>query len=369
MDLATKEFYQQHIDQYLLDNLTEQPHSVSGLANGRVEQFHNHLCAEYPNRKHDHFQSLLLVYSGLAMGATFDQLIHVGAALKLAQIYTDIRKDTFMENPWRNGRPSLPIKYGCPLAINAGDSLLLTIWRLLFDKESKIGKEKTLDLVDEFSCMLFKNSVAKLSSLAPEKRESLKNTHYEVDYSISWPYFAAPLRLAAIVAREKTDRITRVFPVFNEMCTYLGRAFQLAVESKCVIRAINGSSSEPCIGILDRSIFFGAMLDRITEKQKQEMQKTLAKAPSKRQEPELRKLYQTIKSTGGFEIALRTFESWTNRAFCEFESCEFFTDQKATQELHKILKEILLSECLFKIRGDEYKTSGSIKCFGFCLIK
>ena len=338
MDFATREHYQTQIDRYLLENLIEQ-RPVYGVA----EQ----LAEANIKPQNDHIQPLLLIYAGLAMGATFDHLIHVAAALVLARKYADIRKDVFITKAKRGERSPLLIKDGCPLLTNAGDTLLYSIWRVLFDQEFKIGKEKTADLVDEFLCMLFKNRVAKMSCFSPAKRASLKRTQYGVDDSACWSFFATPIRLAAIVAVEKDERIQCVFPVFDEICRDLGRAFQLATESKCLIRLIYGSLTKESSVCLDHSLFFGALLDRITEEQKRDIQKIVTKAPQKCQDRELRRLYQTVKSSGGFEMALRTFDSWSRHALCELDASEFFTHRRVLLELQKLLKEILLTTSAF----------------------
>ncbi len=338
MDFATREHYQKKIDQYLLENLIEKP-PVQGLAEPLAEAS--------IKSQNDYIQPLLLFYAGLAMGATSDHLIHVAAALVLARKYADIRKDVFVTKAIRGERSSLIIKDGCPLLTNAGDTLLYSIWRVLFDQEFKIGKEDTLDLVDEFSCMLFKNRVSKMSCFSHAKRDSLKDTLYGVDDSAYWTYLATPMRLAAIVSKEKHERIQRIFPVLDEICRDLGRAFQLATESKHLIRLIHGSLTEESTVCFDRSLFFCALLDRITEKQKNEIRKIVTKAPQKCQDRELRRLYQTIKSSGGFELALRTFDSWTHHALYELDASEFVTDRRALQELQKLLKEILLTKSAF----------------------
>lgn len=116
------------IQQYLLDALPK-PEAAK-----RPElALYARLLRDYPERGGKMLRGMLLVYSGLAYGGDFKQLLPIAAALELFQNWALIHDDIEDASDERRGKPALHKLYGVPLALNVGDALHAKQWALLIE--------------------------------------------------------------------------------------------------------------------------------------------------------------------------------------------------------------------------------------------
>ncbi|WP_038031961.1 polyprenyl synthetase family protein [Thermus sp. NMX2.A1] len=181
------------------------------------------LLQEYPSRGGKMLRGLLVVYAGLAHGATLEASLWAGTALELFQNWVLVHDDIEDASEERRGRPALHRLYPMPLALNAGDTLHGEMWGLLIRglNEGLFGPE----VLAEFHQVVHRTAYGQhldllwtLSGrldLAPE--DYLRMVAHKAAYYTA----VAPLRLGALLSGETPPAL------YEEAGLKLGIAFQI----------------------------------------------------------------------------------------------------------------------------------------------
>ena len=175
---------------------------------------------EYPERKGKYLRPTLVLLTAEALGAKTSQAIKTAAAMQLSEDWILIHDDIEDNSEKRRGELTLHRIYGHELAINAGDSLHIIMWKILNDQRSKAVRE-------EFYKMLLRTALGQgvEQIWTNRKNRAITNDKYFfiADSKSAYYSIAGPMRLGAIIAGASSDQTKKI----TEFGLYLGRCFQL----------------------------------------------------------------------------------------------------------------------------------------------
>lgn len=109
------------------------------LVRPRPAAYLDDLVADYPRRGGKMMRPALCIAAARACGATLDEALPAAAAIELFHNALLIHDDIEDGSEIRRGGPALHVTHGIPLAVNAGDALLLLALQPLFDTAARIG--------------------------------------------------------------------------------------------------------------------------------------------------------------------------------------------------------------------------------------
>jgi geranylgeranyl diphosphate synthase type II len=185
------------------------------------------MMRDYPERPAKGLRPFICVTSTLAFGGSEEDALLTAAAIELFQNWILIHDDLEDGSELRRGLPALHKKYDWTLALNAGDALHARMWGALLDNAKRLGGEKTLKVMEEFSKMVNETTEGQHMELSwtVNKRWDL----WEADYYLmctkktAWYTTISPLRLGGIIATA-SDEILRMM---IDIGSKLGIAFQI----------------------------------------------------------------------------------------------------------------------------------------------
>jgi geranylgeranyl pyrophosphate synthase len=174
----------------------------------------------YPERKGKYLRPTLVLLIAQALGVKTKLAVKVAAAMQLSEEWILIHDDIEDKSKIRRGKPTLHKLYGEELAINAGNSLHIIMWKMVNDLGSKVISE-------EFYKMLLRTVLGQgVEQIWTErKRKNLSEADYFfiADSKSAYYSIAGPMRLGALAAGASQSQINKI----TDFGLYLGRCFQL----------------------------------------------------------------------------------------------------------------------------------------------
>jgi len=124
------------------------------------------MMRDYPSRSGKGLRPGLLLIFNRAFGGSDKIALNTAAALELFQNWIVIHDDIEDQSDLRRGLPALHVKYGVPLALNAGDALAGKMWELILKNREILGAEKALTIFGEFLHMYSQTTAGQHIELA-----------------------------------------------------------------------------------------------------------------------------------------------------------------------------------------------------------
>ncbi len=120
------------ISSYLTDNAEPLEKFMGNVIprDGKPEEVYG-LIWDLLDRGGKRFRPLICLLSCRAVGGDAEKAIPAAVSIELFHNFTLIHDDIMDASQLRRGKPCLHIKYGTPLAINAGDGLFMMSWKAL----------------------------------------------------------------------------------------------------------------------------------------------------------------------------------------------------------------------------------------------
>ena len=208
------------IDAYILDFLPSE-HSRD-----EVQCLYD-MMRDYPQRSGKRLRPALCLLICEAFGGNPKDAFNTAAALELLQNWLLIHDDIEDGSDLRRGEPCLNLKYGVPLAINAGDALHCRMWEMLHRNAEILGHEVAFQVLAEFTHL--SNQVVEGQHIELSWVDSNQWNLTEDDYwamcvqKTAWYTSIAPCRLGAITARAAKADVEH----FIDIGRNLGVAFQI----------------------------------------------------------------------------------------------------------------------------------------------
>lgn len=185
------------------------------------------LIADYPRRGGKMMRPAMCIAAARAHGATTEAAVRSAAAIELLHNGLLIHDDIEDGSEIRRGRPTLHALHGIPLAVNAGDAMLLLALRPLLDNARPLGERVTQRILD--STLRMARETAEGQALELGWRDRNITDLREADYltmvlkKTAWMSTIWPLQVGQLIGTQgwgDTDRVVR-FGFF------LGAAFQI----------------------------------------------------------------------------------------------------------------------------------------------
>ena len=185
------------------------------------------LVVDYPRRGGKMLRSSLCIAHARAFGATLDKAVLTAAAIEMLHNGLLIHDDIQDSSEERRGRPTLQALHGVPLALNAGDMLMLLSLRPLMDNVGRLGEWLALEVLKETETMARESAEGQALELG--WRDCNDTSVTEADYlkmvlkKTAWFSTIYPARIGALIGSD--GRANRA--LFNNFGFFLGAAFQI----------------------------------------------------------------------------------------------------------------------------------------------
>ena len=185
------------------------------------------LVAEYPGRGGKAIRPALCLATTVAFGGDLDEALPSAVALELLHnaflVHDDIEDSSLL----RRGRPTLHSEHGVPLAINAGDALVVLAGAALRENRRRLGSRLASRIGEEFDLMARRTIEGQARELG-WRRDGVCDLDPDdyldlIMHKTCWYTSIHPLRVGALIGslgRSDLDPLVR-------FGFYLGAAFQI----------------------------------------------------------------------------------------------------------------------------------------------
>jgi geranylgeranyl diphosphate synthase type II len=197
------------------------------LPDGEPRRHLYDLLSDYPERGGKMMRSSLCIATARAFGASVADALCSAVAIELMHNALLIHDDIEDESKQRRGRPTLHALNGIPLALNAGDTLILVSLRPLLDNAARIGPRLAYDILAETERMAWESAEGQAMELG--WRRDNRNDLTDADYLVMvlkktcWLATIHPSRIGALIG---TRHCIDLEP-FIRFGFFLGAAFQI----------------------------------------------------------------------------------------------------------------------------------------------
>lgn len=123
------------------------------MPTGKPNRYLYEPAADYPARGGKMMRPAICISAARAFGATSDAAVRIATSIELLHNALLIHDDIEDESETRRGEPTLHLKYGLPIALNAGDALALASLRPLSDLMPDVGPWLGMALIREMDRM------------------------------------------------------------------------------------------------------------------------------------------------------------------------------------------------------------------------
>jgi len=287
---------------------------------------HYKIVREYIDRQGSYRRPGLLMLSGEMFGAEKADLLLPSAAMQLSEDWILIHDDIEDHSELRRGKPTLHKMYGEELAINAGDSGHMAMWRMLKDYIAENGIEKGNRLYEKFYNMLEytvegqyidDNFIYNIRTLDKASEE----LYYRIVKSKTGYYSAyGPMQLGAIVAGQE-DRVLETLKKIGEPA---GIAFQLVddildmtADEKVFGKQTYGDLYEGKVTLIMLHTYAKA-----DDSEKQKINSIYFKKRGDKSEEEIGYIADLVEKYGGIEYARIASDKYGEMAKSELEKAE-----------------------------------------------
>jgi geranylgeranyl diphosphate synthase, type II len=185
------------------------------------------LLADYPRRGGKMLRPSICIAHARAFGATLRQAVLTAAAIELLHNAFLIHDDIEDGSEERRGAPTLHAQHGVPLALHAGDALMLLALRPLMDNVGPLGERLALAILRETELMA--RETAEGQALELEWRDGHRVDVTEADYltmvlkKTAWLSTIFPARVGALIGTGGAADPA----AFVRFGFFLGAAFQV----------------------------------------------------------------------------------------------------------------------------------------------
>jgi geranylgeranyl diphosphate synthase, type II len=185
------------------------------------------LVAEYPGRGGKAIRPALCLATTVAFGGELDEALPSAVALELLHNAFLVHDDIEDASLLRRGRPTLHAEHGVPLAINAGDALVVLAGAALRENRRRLGSRLASRIGDEFDLMARRTIEGQARELG-WRRDGVCDLGPDdyldlIMHKTCWYTTIHPLRVGALIGsldRSDLDSLVR-------FGFYLGAAFQI----------------------------------------------------------------------------------------------------------------------------------------------
>ncbi len=196
------------------------------LPNKEPKEFYK-IVRDYPERKGKYLRPSLVLLACEAFGEDPAKAVRTAAAMQTSEDWILIHDDLLDGSDMRREKPCLHKIYGDYHAINAGDTLHMIMWKIIFDNYEILGHEKSMEVANEFYNILLTTAEGQWLEGDWMQSGNIALTDEDwfkvADAKAGYYTITGPMRLGAIVAGKSKETLDKLF----EFGIPFGRAFQL----------------------------------------------------------------------------------------------------------------------------------------------
>jgi geranylgeranyl diphosphate synthase type II len=185
------------------------------------------LAADYPRRGGKMMRPSICIATARAFGARSSDAVRSAVAIELLHNAFLVHDDIEDESEMRRGAPALHSLHGVPLALNAGDAMLLLSLRPLLDNRRSLGAELALDVLLDTERMARESAEGQAMELG-WRRDNIIELEDEDYFTMvlkktSWLAVIYPARVGAMIGTRGLADLDQ----FIRFGFLLGVAFQI----------------------------------------------------------------------------------------------------------------------------------------------
>ena len=242
-----------------------------------------------------------------------ENAIPAAAALELLHTFTLIHDDIMDQDNIRRGVPSVHIKWGIPIAINAGDLLFAKVFETItkYTKHKQVKPERILQVLKEISETTIILCEGQTRDMLFEEKETISSKEYfEMIKGKTAALFETSARCGGILGGGNKIQVDSL-GVFGH---YLGMAFQiiddvlaLTADEKILKKPVGNDIREG-----KRTLMVIYALEKASENQKEMILKILGN--SKASINQIKKTINLIDHLGGIDYAKQMAENYIRKS-------------------------------------------------------
>ncbi len=215
----TKKLVWPVIEKYLEDPLYPVQFQIPSGYRKEVDFFWK-VNKEYPERKGKYMRPTFVLLIAEALGIKKSKVLNVAAAMQLSEDWILIHDDIIDNSDERRGKPCLHKIYGNEMAINAGDTLSMIMWKIITDLKSEKIKQEFYSILMR---TILGQGVEQMWTDGTISKVNENDCFFIADGKSGYYSIAGPMRLGAIAANATRSQIDKI----TEFGLHLGRCFQL----------------------------------------------------------------------------------------------------------------------------------------------
>jgi geranylgeranyl diphosphate synthase type II len=197
------------------------------LAPGEPSPYLYELAADYPRRGGKMMRPSICIATARAFGARSSDAVRSAVAIELLHNAFLVHDDIEDESEMRRGAPALHSLHGVPLALNAGDAMLLLSLRPLLDNRRNLGPQLALDVLLDTERMARESAEGQAMELG-WRRDNVLELEDEDYFTMvlkktSWLAVIYPARVGAMIGMRRRVDLDQ----FIRFGFFLGAAFQI----------------------------------------------------------------------------------------------------------------------------------------------
>lgn len=292
------------------------------------------MTCDYPERQGKYIRPTLLLLACEAMGTDQSKAMTTAAALQLSEDWILVHDDIEDGSKYRRGKRTLHELYTKPLAINAGDTLHLVMWRLLFDNYRNLGINLANRVSNEFYNMLIRTHIGQSIELFWQRsKDQMSETQIEFIMTGKAAYYtiAGPLRLGAIIAKANDSQIDQLL----EFGRVLGLAFQIQDDILDVTSTFDGMKLQVGNDIYEgkATILLAHLLRTVSNGTRRDIIRVINKPRMRKSVKDVSHVISLMREYGSIDYATHRKVHFAKMAESLFSKIRFFTNKRAADGL------------------------------------
>lgn len=314
--------YKKHVDKHIFEVLP-QTHVIP--------EIHNlfEMINDYPLRGGKGLRPSILIMFCEAFGGKIEKALNTAAALEIFQNWIVIHDDIEDGSELRRGKPALHVKYGIPLALNAGDALAGKMWEFLHSNREILGAEMSLNVIDQFLRMYHKTTAGQHVELSwvQNKRWDLTRDDYFMmcQRKTSWYTCATPSWTGAMIAGASDEYRDIIYDFGID----LGIAFQIQDDILNLVgnEEVYGKEIAGDLWEAKRTLITIDLMECATEKEKVFLKEAFDKPRDEKNADDMNNILEMIKGYGCIDRAITESTELASKAKASFVKLDGAIDQ------------------------------------------
>ena len=305
-----------------------------------LDELHWKMILEYPERRGKYIRPTLTLLSCEAMGGDPATAVRTAAAMQTSEDWILIHDDWQDGSEERRNKPCLHRIYSAELAVNAGDTLHIIMWKMLEENVKVLGPEKAMEVIDEFYKMLMRTTLGQTAEIKWTQDNKMDMTdddvYFILDGKTVYYTIAGPLRLGAIIAGADKRQLDEIF----NFGVPLGRAFQIRDDLLNLIGDREKYGKEIGGDVLEgkRTLMLIHLLRSASAEDKKKAIEILKKPRDKKTVKDVTFVIDAMNKYGSIEYGKKKADEFTKQALNAFDKITFYKPGKARDQLRAGIK-------------------------------